>query len=92
MLVRDYKCEHTDESASNNDHVQPNQAYPLTRRKLNPSIEKKIERLRFDAKQQFGWSYNDFVVQLLEVLVILQHRDKAKRSPASKQRITEIGS
>lgn len=92
MLVRDYICEHIDEFASNNDHVQPNQAYPLTRRKLNPSIEKKIERLRFDAKQQFGWSYNDFVVQLLEVLVILQHRDKAKRSPASKQRITEIGS
>ncbi len=89
MLVRDYKREPIDESASNNDHVQPNQAYPLTRRKLNPSIEKKIERLRFE---QFGWSYNDFVVQLLEVLVILQHRDKAKRSTASKQRMTEIGS
>jgi hypothetical protein len=37
------------------------------------SIEKKIENIWHESKE-LGWSYNDFVSYLLEVLVVLNHR------------------
>ena len=41
--------------------------------KLKTSIEKKIENIWLESKER-GWSYNDFVSHLLEVLVVLNHR------------------
>jgi hypothetical protein len=41
--------------------------------KLKISIEKKIENIWLESKE-LGWSYNDFVSHLLEVLVVLNHR------------------
>ena len=41
--------------------------------KLKMSIEKKIENIWLESKE-LGWSYNDFVSYLLEVLVVLNHR------------------
>ena len=41
--------------------------------KLKMSIEKKIENIWRESKE-LGWSYNDFVSHLLEVLVVLNHR------------------
>ena len=43
------------------------------RSKIKMSIEKKIEHIWLEAKEQ-GWSYNEFVAYLLEVLVVLNHR------------------
>jgi len=41
--------------------------------KLKMSIEKRIENIWLES-QELGWSYNDFVSYLLEVLVVLNHR------------------
>jgi hypothetical protein len=57
-----------------------------SRSKFNASFEKKIENLWFQSRR-LGWSYNDFVLHLLEVLVILQHRDSLKRPAASESGI-----
>jgi hypothetical protein len=38
------------------------------------SMEKKIERILSDSKK-LGWSYNEFVGYLLEVLIVLQQRN-----------------
>ena len=43
------------------------------RSKIKMSIEKKIEHIWLESKEQ-GWSYNEFVAYLLEVLVVLNHR------------------
>jgi hypothetical protein len=52
---------------------------------LNTYIEKKIEHLYYRS-EKFGWNFADFCTHVLEVLVVLQHRKKAKRLAASKQR------
>lgn len=41
--------------------------------KLKISIEKKIENIWLESRD-LGWSYNEFVAHLLEVLVVLNHR------------------
>jgi hypothetical protein len=41
--------------------------------KIKMSIEKKIENIWLESKE-LGWSYNDFISHLLEVLVVLNHR------------------
>ncbi len=50
-------------------------ATPVTTRgsKLKMSIEKKIENIWLES-EQLGWSYNDFVSHLIEVLIILNYR------------------
>jgi hypothetical protein len=52
--------------------------------KFNASFERKIERLWFQSRH-IGWGYNDFVVQILEVLIVLRHRDSVKLAAASKR-------
>jgi hypothetical protein len=52
---------------------------------LNTYIEKKIEHLYYKS-EKFGWNFADFCTHVLEVLVVLQHRKKAKRLAASEQR------
>ena len=64
--------------------MQLNHNYKPIAPKWKTSIEKKIERVWHNAEDH-GWSYSDFVVHLLEVLVILQHRDKVKLA-ASKDK------
>jgi hypothetical protein len=52
--------------------------------KYNVSFERKIERLWFQSNP-LGWGYSDFVVHLLEVLVVLRHRDGVKRAAALEE-------
>jgi hypothetical protein len=52
--------------------------------KFNASFERTIERL-LSQSQQIGWSYDDFAVRLLEVLVVLRHRDSLKHAAASRR-------
>jgi len=52
--------------------------------KYNTSFDRKIERLWLQSKT-LGWSYNEFAVHLLEVLMILRHRDRVKLAAASKR-------
>jgi hypothetical protein len=56
--------------------------------KYNTSFEKKIERLWFQSNN-LDWSYSDFVVRLLEVLVVLRYRDSVKRADVFKTGIAE---
>jgi hypothetical protein len=53
--------------------------------KFNASFEKKIEQLWFES-DRLGWSYNDFVIHMLEVLVILRHRQSVRRAAAPERR------
>jgi hypothetical protein len=53
--------------------------------KFNASFERKVERLWFQSRH-LGLSYDEFVVHLLEVLVVLRHRDRVKREAAPKSR------
>ncbi len=41
--------------------------------KLRTSIEKKIENIWLES-EELGWSYNDFVAHLIEVLIVLNYR------------------
>ena len=43
------------------------------------TAEKKIERLWLDSNR-LGWTYNDFVTHMLEVLVVVKQRDKINLS------------
>ena len=86
MRVHVYKQENSSEIYSKETQLHFSQEKTGNRSKFNTSMEKKIERVWLQSKP-LGWSYNDFVVHLLEVLVVLQHRQKEKRVPASKQGI-----
>jgi hypothetical protein len=55
------------------------------RPKFNASFEKKIEQLWFES-DRLGWSYNEFITHVLEVLVILRHRRSVKRAAAPERR------
>jgi hypothetical protein len=46
------------------------------------TAEKKIERLWLDSNR-LGWTYNDFVTHMLEVLIIVGQRGKVNVSDAS---------
>jgi hypothetical protein len=46
--------------------------------KFNTSMERRVERLWVESQEQ-GWNYSGFVAHVLEVLVVLQERDKVVR-------------
>ena len=54
--------------------------------KLKMSIEKKIENIWLESKE-LGWSYNDFISHLLEVLVVLNHRAFLPKANANENGI-----
>ena len=86
MRVGSYKQENNSEINSKEAQLHFSQEKTGNRSKFTTSMEKKIERVWSQSKP-LGWSYNDFVVHLLEVLVILQHRQKVKLMTAPKQGI-----
>jgi hypothetical protein len=86
MRVRGYEQENNSETNFEEDQLHFSQEKSANRSKFTTSMEKKIERVWSQSKP-LGWSYNDFVVHLLEVLVILQHRQKVKLMTAPKQGI-----
>ncbi len=86
MSARNYNYENYSEISSKAVQLHLSQEKTGNRSKFNTSMEKKIERLSFQSKQ-LGWSYSDFVVYLLEVLVVLRQRDKLKLMTAPKQGI-----
>jgi len=53
----------------------------VVKAKFNRSVENKIENCWYSAIE-LGWSYSDFATHCLDVLVIIQLRDKAKRRAA----------
>jgi hypothetical protein len=48
---------------------------------LNTSFEEEIEYIWFQSRLR-GWSYDDFMAHLLEILAILRLRDKIKLPPS----------
>jgi hypothetical protein len=66
-------------------NIPANEENKSSRAKHNTSFERRIERFWFQSKN-LDWSYSEFVVHLLEVLVILAHRESAKRAAALKSR------
>ena len=86
MRVRGYEQENNSEINFKEAQLHFSQEKSANRSKFTTSMEKKIERVWSQSKP-LGWSYNDFVVHLLEVLVILQHRQKVKLMTAPKQGI-----
>lgn len=54
--------------------------------KFNISMEKKIERIWHES-QSLGWSFNFFSIRVLEVLIILHHRNKL---PAPEKRTRKL--
>jgi hypothetical protein len=82
MRVRNYQG--NAEINSNLAMIHLSQGRTGNRRKFNTSMEKNIERIWFDSKK-LGWNYNDFVVHVLEVLVVLQQRNMVKLTTASTQ-------
>jgi hypothetical protein len=77
MRVRNYKNEDSSEINSKAPKLYGN------RSKFSTSTERKIESLRFQSKQ-LGWSYSDFVVRLLEILVVLNHRNRVRAATQRK--------
>ncbi|MBJ7534389.1 hypothetical protein JDN40_09770 [Rhodomicrobium vannielii ATCC 17100] len=43
--------------------------------KTRTSIEKNLENMWIKS-QELGWNYQDFVSQVLEIMVVLNHRDR----------------
>jgi hypothetical protein len=86
MSVRNNECG----NESKNNFVMAKSS--LGRKKIVPalkfkaSFERRIERL-WCQSSDLGWSYNDFVGHLLEVLIVLQHRDSSSRAAASKRSV-----
>src|SRR5262249_23964871 len=85
MSVRSDKCSDEYRSTLALAVFSVEQEKPTSRTKFNVSFEKKIENLWSQSKG-LGWSYNDFVTRLLEVVMILRHRDSVKLAAASKRR------
>jgi hypothetical protein len=79
MRVRNY-------SDANNNEINSNSGKLSNRQNFHSSTERKIERLRFQSKQ-LGWSYSDFVVHLMGVLVVIRHRNRAKLAMGPKRKI-----
>lgn len=77
MRVRTYKLEIDPKSAVKAIDNPNDLDKDLSRRKFNASLEKKIERAWFEAKQ-LGWTYNRFVVCLFETLIVLKQRQKLR--------------
>jgi hypothetical protein len=61
---------------------------PATGSKFNISMEKKIERLWHESKD-LGWNFNAFVTHVMEILIVIQHRNKipVKAAAPRKHRI-----
>jgi hypothetical protein len=85
MPVRNYKYENNSETNSKSAQLHLPQEKTVNRAKFNASVERKIERLWLQSKP-LGWNYNDFVVHVLGVLVVLNHRNKANPMIASQRR------
>jgi hypothetical protein len=56
--------------------------------KFNSSMERRIEALWLRS-EELGWNYSDFVVHVLGVLVVLNHRNKVSPMIASERKINK---
>ena len=80
MSMPKYSEEKLDQSGSQLPSVEN-----IPRRKFNTSMEKKVERIHLDSKR-LGWSYNDFVVHVLEILTVLHHRNEVRSTAQANDR------
>ena len=54
--------------------------------KFNFSIERKLERL-WEESEKSGWKFSQFVTAAIEVLTVLDHRNKFKASVQPPQKL-----
>jgi hypothetical protein len=85
MRVRNYKQESRSGINSKEPKLHLSQQKAGNRPKLYSSTERKIERLRFQSKR-LCWNYSDFVLRLMAILVVLDHRNKVKAALASRRK------
>jgi hypothetical protein len=86
MLVRNAESDGDSQPHFVATYISVTEESNLSTRLFNISFERQIERLWLQSRQ-LGWSYSDFTIHLLEVLLIRRHRDGLKRAAASKSRI-----
>jgi hypothetical protein len=77
MRVRNEKSGGESELRFISTYVSAHDENKSSRLRQSTSLERNIERLWFQSRT-LGWSYNDFVAHLLEILLILRHRDSVK--------------
>jgi hypothetical protein len=53
---------------------------------INGFLERRIERVWRESRDR-GWSFSEFAVYALEVLIVLNQREKAQDRIASQQRV-----
>jgi hypothetical protein len=84
MRVRNSKSEMQSEITSKalKNHLASRKIGDCRRPKLNASMERNIERILCES-EKLGWNHNEFVGSVLEVLIILQQRNKVdlQRTP-----------
>lgn len=83
MRVRNYKDESSRKINPMAPHVHLSQEKTGNRSKFNTSMERQIERLWIESNK-LDWNFNDFVVDVLGVLVVLNHRNKVKSAISSQ--------
>ncbi|MBT3071208.1 hypothetical protein KKP04_10025 [Rhodomicrobium sp. Az07] len=52
--------------------------------KTRISIEKNLENMWLKS-EEIGWNYQDFVSQVLEIMVVLKHRDRLVKREAKSE-------
>jgi hypothetical protein len=85
MSMREFthaRLNKTDSQVSFYDNLQ---VEPVLNRKFHTSMEKKFEALQLGSKLR-GWSYDDFVIHVLEVLTVLHHRNKVPSTTQAPDR------
>jgi hypothetical protein len=59
---------------------------PLSGTKFNISMEKKIERLWHESKA-LGWTFTGFATHVMEILIIIQYRNRVSGDTPKRRRI-----
>jgi hypothetical protein len=81
MHLHNFICERGNDPV--NQTSQMHQDCKLSMAEFDAAMEKKIERACSNA-MKLSWKYDDFVIRLLDVLVILHDRNKVRQMTASK--------
>jgi hypothetical protein len=65
------------QSSNNNNPVNKKSKRVKMENRFKGVLERKIEGI-FEEAQELGWNYTRFVSSVLEILVILRHRNKLR--------------
>ncbi len=84
MYLRNCVQESESKPFDQNTHKPLPQGTELSNFKFNLAMERQIEKIFGDA-QKHGWSYQDFTLNIVEVLLILQRREKVNQAVQFRQ-------